>query len=153
MLYFPRQDISSLEITGLWENISTKETWNNRTDLQVLLLEQKSPWPGFWRMGDFLHSPLQLQDIAFQSHMVTSRPRGWKNESRKEMKALLRWAPETGRKQWDIPSPAHPWHQCAAPSVRDQRQSFIFWHTRIDTSLLPERHELSRQLNKWKQKR
>lgn len=103
-------------------------------------------------MANFLHRP--LQDIYFQSHMVTSRPRGWKNESRKqqssaEMSSTSTRVPETGREQRDIPSPAHPWHQCALPSVRNQRQSLIFWDTRAGTSLLPEKNELLRQLDKW----
>jgi len=37
LLYFPRQAVSSWEITGFWGNVSTEEPWNNRLLLQVLL--------------------------------------------------------------------------------------------------------------------
>lgn len=143
MLYFPRQDISSLEISGFWENTSAKESWSSRTDLQVLLLEQTPPWPAFWRMGDFFCTgSFNLKTFLFKATWWHRGP-----EAGTMKAAKLCWddtrVPKTGREQQDIPSPAHLW----------QRQSLIFWDTRADTSLLPRRHELSRQLNKWNQKR
>lgn len=124
--------------------------------LRCYSLNKHNPNLHFEGWVTFLHRPFQLQAISFQSHMVTSRPRGWKMKA-ESSKALLRWAPQALECQRQAESkgafPAHPWHQGAAPSGRDQTQSLIFWDTRANTSLLPERHEHLRQLHKWNQKR